>query len=139
MVRFDIETSVRVLLLPVAREFQAAVQAVAQEGFGKPSGIDSWKIGIGKYEGGVRVNGREIAIHRDWAGDDWKRDIAPKPEEEAVVKALYSVSKGFVENGPEWLAAKAAVFKDDQRIHYSDPLRSFFEPAVREQESARAG
>jgi hypothetical protein len=139
MVRFDIETSVRVLLLPVAREFQAAVQAAAQEGFGEPKGIGAWKIGIGKYEGGVRVNGREIAIHRDWAGDDWNRDIAPKPEEEAVAMALGTVSKGFLENGPEWLAAKAAVFQDDRRIHYSDPLRSFFELAVREQESAKAG
>ncbi len=41
-----------------------------------------------KYEGGITVNQKEIAIHRDYVIDDWEKPIHPSREEIAVAEAI---------------------------------------------------
>ncbi|MDB5492474.1 MAG: hypothetical protein JWO78_2323 [Micavibrio sp.] len=67
---------------------KSAIAKIANAEFGIFGDTD----GIGKYEGGVLVNTREIAIKTNCVMDDWRRCIDPTPEEVAVVKAIDKVA-----------------------------------------------
>jgi len=82
-------------------------------------------LGIGKYQGGVTVNGRQICIRERNVMDDWKRSAEDTPEERAVVDAIYLVAEIVEQDGAQSLS----ITYGDQ-ITY-DPLRSFFEPVLK--------
>lgn len=117
MVPIDVPGEIREALAPHHRAFQAAVAVLAARRLGVGPGVPE---GIGKWEGGVRVNGREIVVFADKAEDNWRRyDPAPKPEEEAVAWAVGEAAARFARDG----AAALAEFGEVRR---PDPLRSFF-------------
>jgi len=119
MDRFDIPLADRLALAPHHREFQGTVAYVANKLMGNPGAPIK---GIGKYQGGVLVNGREIGIYSEIVQDDWARVFHTLPEETATANALKSVSGAF-----RTLGTKAFYVPSTSILQ--DPLRSFFEPA----------
>ncbi|MCB9978517.1 MAG: hypothetical protein H6862_02770 [Rhodospirillales bacterium] len=81
--------------------------------------------GIFKYEGGVRVNGREIAIKGDYLLDDFGDRGDPTSEERATLDSIMEIFGRAREEGTDFLE------KEYAGPHYGlcDPLRSFFENA----------
>lgn len=119
MERFDIPLPDRLALAPYHREFQATVALVANTLMGRPGAALQ---GIGKYQGGIIVNGREIAIYRETVQEDWTRSSRTIPEETATANALHSVNGAFKTLGHR-------AFHMPGTTNLRDPLRSFFEPA----------
>lgn len=74
--------------------------------------------GIYKNEGGVRVNGKEIAIYSSYVVHDFgvRGRNPPTPEEEATVDAIMEVAKQVEANGLEWLESY-------EPCEIGDPLR----------------
>lgn len=73
--------------------------------------------GIGKYEGGIRVNNLEIAIKTNFIAEDWKRERITIPEETAVLDAITEVAALIQKSGI------GAVREQYGECHYGDPLR----------------
>lgn len=94
------------------RLVQGAIAAIANSGFS----LGSPPKGIFKYEGGVVVNNREIAIKKDILVDDWSHKIDPSPEEIAVFYAIATVARKVEHGGIEALI-------DYSPCDYGDPLR----------------
>jgi hypothetical protein len=82
------------------RSVQAAIAVLAN----RKLGVAAPPEGIGKWEGGVRVNGREIAIHAGNVQDDWRRSREPRPEERAVVAAIRS-DRCFTSTAMTWISS----------------------------------
>lgn len=87
MKSFNITPEDRQALVPIHRAFQAGVCTLAnlKMGLTPPFRID----GIFKYEGGVVVNGKEIAIKGTYLKDDFApTGPEPSPEETATLDAM---------------------------------------------------
>ena len=112
MLHYELSPQMRLILKEHHRAVQGAIAVLANTQFGtivQPQGIF-------KYEGGVVVNKREIAIHEDYVIDDWKKVGEPTAEETAVVDAITAVEGLWRVNGRAAVAAFPAVF-------HGDPLR----------------
>jgi hypothetical protein len=84
MVRYEIPPKdVRELFRSRHAKVKRALSVYANERFG----FTEYR-GIFKCEGGIVVNGREIAIMSGYVKDDWNRSGKEKPEEIAVVDAI---------------------------------------------------
>jgi len=99
------------------RRVQSAIASLANQKFGK-EGIE----GINKSEGGVRVNGCEIAIHKDYVVDDFgvRGRNPPTPEEDAVGEAIEKIARDVEANGIECLSCY-------EPCNEGNPLRSLVE------------
>jgi hypothetical protein len=117
MLPYELSRETRIALAPYVREFQAAVQEVAN----REMGVHNFRpIGINKNQGGVTVNVRPIAIFGDAVMDDWKRDVtSPTREERAVVNAIKTVVEAFNQDGA---AALAPYRRED--AYYLEPLNA---------------
>jgi hypothetical protein len=114
MLHFEMKTSDRFALRDYSREFQAAVGELASQKLG----VDWNNEGIAKYEGGVCVNKREIAIHDGFVVDDWARNREASPEETAVVEAIIETIDRFHKEGEK-------VFEPYRNVTiFGDPLRA---------------
>lgn len=83
--------------------FQACISIIAH----KNMGLKVEKIeGINKFEGGIRLNGREIAIKPFGVIDDFQRTEEATLEEDAVAKAIEFLNN-FI------------FFRDDGSIKFS--------------------
>jgi len=129
MQKFDISKADRRLLLPQHRRFQASVSKLANAKLGLAE--ESYINGIFKVEGGVMVNGREIAIKADYVVDDWGvRGAAPAtPEEAATVEAMLEIVE-LVKSGQDM----PATVEKAQELH-GDNLWMFFRGAASEAEA----
>ncbi len=116
MLRYDMSRDTRKAMAPHARLVQGAIAVLAN----RQLGGDETPHAIFKTEGGVVVNRREIAIKSDYVIDDFRKDTAPTPEEEAVVAAIQGVQEIWDRDG----AAGLAAFSPPEM---GDPLRSMFE------------
>lgn len=118
MLNFDIPLADRALVAPMHRAFQAGVATLANLkcGLKPPFRVD----GIYKAEGGVVVNGKEIAIKRAWVVDDFgPRGASPAiPEETATVEAMQELIQR-VKDGGDLSEFEAAEISGDN-------LTSFF-------------
>jgi hypothetical protein len=75
--------------------------------------------GIGKYEGGIVVNGREIAIKRDAVMDDWiGREERPTEEERVTAEAIETLARIVSQHGIDYIK------KTYGQCHSGDPLRA---------------
>jgi len=112
MVRFEIPPKdVRELFRSHHARVKRALSVYANERFG----FTEYR-GIFKYEGGIVVNGLEIAILSGCVQDDWdRRSVGEKPEEVAVVEAI----KRLV---AECQADPECLMKFEP-LNYGDPLR----------------
>lgn len=122
MVRFELDDATRLALLPHHRAFQATIAVMAHKLLDTPLADDKPR-GIGKYEGGVVVAGRELCIRANNVMDDWKLATEPMREEQALAQAIGIVSRNFNQTG------KSALLQPPPS-GLSDPLRSFFEPVM---------
>ena len=113
MLRYDLTDEDRAALGPHHRRVQAAIAVIANLN----RGIDAEPEGIGKYEGGVKVDKCEIAIFANHVQDDWQKQAEPSLEEDAVVCAIRTVVGIFRRDGADGLR-KFALPRD------GDPLRS---------------
>ena len=94
------------------RLVQGAIATIANSAFS----INSEPRGIFKYEGGVVVNGSEIAIHSGFVKDDWVRHAEPSPEEIAVANAIEAVASEAEADG-------IIALEGYSRCDNGDPLR----------------
>jgi len=118
MLHYQIKDSTRQEMAREHRIVQIAISTIANESFGggiKPKGI-------GKYQGGVCVNNREICIQKTNVMDDWQRTTAPTPEEFAVVEAIEKIADSIEKNGLDSIRHYA-----NDQLHMADPLRSMFD------------
>lgn len=113
MLKYELSDKLRRAMAKDEPAVKAALCAIANARFGK-SGTAS---GIGKFEGGVRVNGREIVIKEGLVADDWNRSGASAPEELAVVEAIAEVGHLVRKKG---IAAVRATYGE---CRTGDPLR----------------
>lgn len=102
-------------------------------------GLDPDNImGIYKYEGGVSINGKEIAIYRDSVRDDWLNSLEKTPEEQAVVNGIqkffekidlsgeHTVEESMTKMFEEFTTKEAKLFGDFVQNPFSgDPLHMF--------------
>lgn len=109
------EPELRTAMAPHARLIQGAIAMLAHEAMGKQIADPK---GIGKHEGGVVVNGREIAIKHGYVTDDWNRQKDATPEETAVVTAITQVRELWNTGGGD--AGILGRFKPSSE---GDPLR----------------
>jgi hypothetical protein len=117
MKKYTLPPEDRLALAPFHREFQAAVAVLAN----RTVGVDvSRPEGIGKWEGGVKVNGLEIAIKDDYVAEDWKRTGETRPEEIAVAEAIETLAANFKTHG----GTTFEQYRDVAKTMYGDPLRS---------------
>lgn len=111
MVRYEIlPKEIRELFRSHHARVKRALSVYANERFGFTE-----YAGIFKYEGGIVVNRREIAIKSGYVKDDWNRSDEEKPEEIAVVEAINRLVSECQEN-PDCLMAF-------EPLVYGDPLR----------------
>ena len=97
MLHYELSPQDRETLRPFHRGVQVLIEKRANESLGKTI---SEPKGIFKIEGGVVVNGTEIAIKERYVMDDWKPfSDQPTEEETATVAAINSVVKDFKEKG----------------------------------------
>jgi hypothetical protein len=114
--QFPLEESMRSLMATEHRAVQTAISAIANAKFGNPHPPQ----GIGKYQGGVLVNGREICLREHWANDDRIRQpTCDTPEEIAVVTAIAAIVSIIENNG-----ITAIKSYENSQYRMRDPLRS---------------
>ena len=89
MLEYQLDSKIRRRMRRAEPVVKAALCVIANERFG----YTETPQGIFKYEGGIVVNGREIAIGERAVRDDWDRPKNPTPEEKAVVDAIVEVAK----------------------------------------------
>lgn len=119
MLDYALKDSTRKKMAREPRAVQIAISKIANEKFGSPHDPQ----GIGKYEGGVRVNNREICIRKNNVSDDWKRySLDPTPEEQAVIDAITQISETIEKNG---LKSIRPYF--NEQFYMADPLRSMLD------------
>lgn len=117
MLDYTLKDEIRAEMAQAHRTVQIAISAIANQSFGCQDDPD----GIGKYQGGVKVNGQEICIRKFHVMDDWKRSVdVATPEEQATVVAIEAVAQ-LVEAG-----GLAALAPYEGRPSDWDPLRSMF-------------
>jgi len=112
-VNYELPREVRIKMQQDEPAVKAAIARIANEKFG----ITTPPRGIGKYEGGVRVNNLEIAIKDSYVMEDWRRSGKPLPEEQAVVDAINLVGAIVQASGTSKLVEKYG------RCDVGDPLR----------------
>jgi hypothetical protein len=122
MLSYELSRETRMALALFARDFQAAVQEVANrlKGWDNPS----W-VGIALAEGGVTVNACEIVMTDRFVVDRDKRSGGATEEEKAVVSAIEIVTKAFDEeraSGRDGAAAFPPYRREN--VHYANPLRA---------------
>jgi hypothetical protein len=125
MVPFDISERLREEMAPHHRAVQAAIAVLAN----RHLGIEARPEGIGKFQGGVRVAGRDICIGPNAVADDKKRyNDDPKKEEEAVALAIGVVAQRFSRDGADSLAEFGGIdsLGGPYGLFLPDPLRAFF-------------
>jgi hypothetical protein len=105
------------------RLIQGAIAMIAHEVMGKQIAEPE---GIGKYEGGVIVNGREIAIKHGYVTDDWNRQREATPEETAVVHAIAQVRQMW-EIGEHTEQGGATMLSRFKPARVGDPLRQLLD------------
>jgi hypothetical protein len=112
MVRFEIPPKdVRELFRSHHARVKRALSVYANERFGVTE-----HRGILKWEGGIVVNGLEIAIGSGYVQDDWdRRSGSQKQEEIAVVEAINRLVS-------ECQADPECLMKFEP-LNYGDPLR----------------
>lgn len=88
MAEFTLKDSTRRRMAREHRAVQIAISSIANLAFGSPHG----PCGIGQYQGGVRVNGREITLRKNHANDEYNRGRDDTPEELAVVAAIHQIA-----------------------------------------------
>lgn len=118
MIHYELDADTRARMAADPAAVKAAIAILANQRLGADVTMPR---GIFKYEGGVVVNGKEIAIKREGVMDDWSYDPAPKPEEEAVVWAIAEAARITIAQGVEALAARFG------RCNYGDPLRDLLD------------
>ena len=119
MLNYTLTESTRKKMAREHRAVQIAISKIANENFGSPHDPG----GIGKYQGGVKVNFREIYIAKNVVMDDWKRHVEhPTPEEIAVVEAVAKVAASIEKNG---LKSIRPYF--NEQFYMADPLRSMLD------------
>ncbi len=96
---------------------EPAVKAALSKIANKEFGIQGLPQGIGKYEGGIKVNNREIAIRHNYVMDDWHKTQRQTPEETAVVKAIEEVKSIILRHGIKAVKARYG------ECTLGDPLR----------------
>lgn len=120
-VPYTMDPGLRAAMAPHHRTVQTAIAVLASQQMGVP--VDPL-IGIGKYQGGVRVNEREICIRQGSVTDDWKRKHdGGTPEEHAVAAAIGRVESLYQLGGLTALRGVVLGVEDAR----TDPLRSMFE------------
>lgn len=123
MKKYSIPKEDRALVLPIHRRFHSAVARRAAQLMIErhPNDVTDTRFeGIFKYEGGVKINGKEIAIKKEWVIEDWGRPKEEIPEEAAVIDAMTEVIE--LVKGGDQLENEAEIS--------GDALRSFFEPVI---------
>lgn len=122
MIKFSVPEEFLELTIDHHRSVQVAIALIANEKAGNKN-IGRY-LGIGKYEGGVKVNGSEICIRHNSVADDWIRyNNDPKPNEQFTVDAINEVVEQITKNGIEWLQQYTDKILD---YSLSDPLNSFY-------------
>lgn len=116
MLEYTLSAKTRAKMAKEHRAVQTAISSIANQSFRNPGPPD----GIGKYEGGVRVNGREICIRKNNVMDDWTRAITSvTPEERAVVNAIGIVAAQVEQEGIQSIRPYGFC-------RSGDPLRAMF-------------
>ena len=118
MQEYTLSDATRRALAAHHREFQAAIAVVANRACGIET---SNPEGIGRYEGGVKVRGREITVKHDFVSGGWTRDGKTTAEEIAVANAIQTVAADFTKHGE---AALEPYREMGQRMIMGDPLRA---------------
>lgn len=89
MLQYTLPENIRAAIAEDEPAVKAALCIIANQNFATK---DHPPQGIGKYEGGIKVNGKEIAIRGNYVIADWKRPREPIAEEQAVVGAITKVA-----------------------------------------------
>lgn len=118
MIPYELDRSAREIMAADSAAVKAAIAILANQHVGADATNPK---GIYKYEGGVVVDGKEVAIKSDHVMNDWVYDPAPKPEEEAVVWAISEVARIAVADGMVVLAERFG------RCTIGDPLRDLLD------------
>lgn len=122
MQSFDVPLDDRIALLPCHRAFQATIAHRANEALG----LAHPPQGIGRYQGGVMINGRQLVINPDNVAQSWSGTSAPTREEIAVADAIMSVVQDFRRLGDRVLVMPPPETPLGSALQ--DPLRWFFRP-----------
>lgn len=117
MQSFSLSNNERRALAKYHREFQAAIAVIANRSLGFAV---TQPEGIGKYEGGVRVNFLEIVIYSDAVAEDWKRSGKIIPEEVAVANAIRTIADDFKVRG----AMVFEPYRDMTKSLHGNPLNA---------------
>lgn len=96
MKEYDLSEKIREEMAKDEPAVKAALCIIANQSFDTRSERPQ---GIFKFEGGIRVNMREIAIHRTGVIDDWRRSAEPTTEEQAVADAIGEVASIIEKQG----------------------------------------
>lgn len=113
MLEYSLRAKIREEIKKDEPAVKAALCKIANRNFG-----DQGKIrGIHKNEGGIAVNGCEIAIKGNYVIDDWKSPVDPTEEERAAVDAIAEVASIIETEGVESLREKYG------ECNRGDPLR----------------
>lgn len=118
---FTISEEDRKKLAPYHRAFQATVAQHANQFLG----LNHPPQGIGRYQGGLTINGKMLVINPNNVDESWSRTTEPTREEVAVATALVTVTSAF-----KLLGQKALIAPPPEGVFGSalkDPLRWFFE------------
>ncbi len=115
MLEYELSETTRQKMAANPAAVKAAIATIANQVFDHKGPVE----GIGKYQGGVRVNNREIVIRACNVMDDWRRSVDTTPEERAVVNAIAHVALLIEEVGIDSVVQKYG------ECHRGDPLRSF--------------
>lgn len=115
MLSYKLDAETRALMSQDPSAVKAAIAVLANQMVGADIANPR---GIFKYEGGVFVNGKEIAIKNDHVVNDYS-SYAPivEPEESAVVWAITETARIIRSEGVAVLSERFG------RSTYGDPLR----------------
>lgn len=114
MQHYELPAKIRAAMAQDEPAVKSALAQIANAAFGR-GGMPQ---GIYKYEGGIVVNGREIAIKDKIITDDWHRAAAPTDEEAATARAIEQVAELIRKNGVASLRARYGA------CTHGDPLRA---------------
>lgn len=114
MQKYELSKKLRKAMAADPLAVKAALCRIANENFSTAQDLPR---GISKFEGGIIVNKRQIAIHSDFVIDDYKVVRGATPEEQAVAHAITKVAGIVASKGLKALKA------DYGECIYGDPLR----------------
>ncbi|MFP4313053.1 MAG: hypothetical protein ACLFR0_01890 [Alphaproteobacteria bacterium] len=113
-VNYDLSDNIRKMMAQDEPAVKSALCKIANASF---ETANEEPCGIGKYEGGIRVNRREIVIKANFIAEDWQRKRVIIPEETAVLHAIQEVAYLLEKHGIK------AVRERYGECHIGDPLR----------------